>query len=173
MSKHYWYSATLRFYIVSSAEGKIRGEESVFLVRATEWDEAFKKFLAVGRRAETAYKNWDGDEIRHRFVGVTIMDCVGDVDLDGVEVSSTPLFEEDPTITFATPLDPDKSVPEHCGIGPGVFEWLPGSERAQAGASTFGRRVQLPGSSCGQYPGMDDRSDGVASPVTPSRSSAP
>jgi len=117
MREGYWFSATLGFYILSSAEGKIRGEESVFLVRAAAWDEAFKKFLAVGRREETSYKNYLGHEIRKRFVGVTIMDQVGDVDLDGVEVSSTPLFEEDPTITFDTPLDPDRSVPGQCGIG--------------------------------------------------------
>jgi hypothetical protein len=45
------------------------------------------------------------------------MDRVGDVDLDGVEVSCMPILEEDPNLTFDTPLDPDNSVPEHCGIG--------------------------------------------------------
>ena len=117
MTKQYWFSATLRFYLVSSAEGRIGGEDSVFRVSATDWDKAFQKFLAVGRREETSYKNYLGHEIRQRFVGVMIMDRVGDVDLDGVEVSCMPLLEEDPTITFETPLDPATSVPEHCGIG--------------------------------------------------------
>ena len=117
MTTRYWFSATLRFYTVSSVEGRLLGEDSVFLARAGHWDEAFKKFLAVGWREESSHKNYLGQEIRKRFVGVMIMDRVGDVDLDGVEVSSTPLFEEDPNITFETALDPEKSVPEQCGIG--------------------------------------------------------
>jgi hypothetical protein len=117
MTEQCWFSATLRFYTVSSAEGRLSGEDSVFLVRATDRDQAFKKFLAVGRRHETSYKNYLDHEIRIRFVAVTIMDELGDVDLDGVEVSCTPLFDEDPNFTFDTPLDPDNSVPEHCGVG--------------------------------------------------------
>ena len=117
MIKYHWYSATLRFYDVSSAEGRIGGEDSVFIVRAESWEQARKKLLAAGRRKEESYKNVYGHEIRHRLVGVIIMDRIGDVDLDGVEVSCTPLFEEDPNVTFDTPLDPDNSVPGQCGVG--------------------------------------------------------
>lgn len=117
MSKQ-WFSATLRFYVISATEGLLRGEDSVYLTRGVDMEEAFKKFLAIGRREETSYKNGYGQEVKKRFAAVTLMDCVGDVDLDGVEISCTPLFEEGSTVTFATPLDPENSVPEHTGIMP-------------------------------------------------------
>jgi hypothetical protein len=118
MSKQYWFSATLRFYVISATEGLLHGEDSVYLTRAADMEEAFKKFLALGRREETSYKNWYGHEVRQRFAAVTLMDCVGDVDLDGIEISCTPFFEEGSPVTFDTPLDPENSVPEHTGITP-------------------------------------------------------
>lgn len=92
MSKPYWFSAIPRFYIVTATEGQIRGEDSVYLTRAADFEEAFRKFLAIGRREETSYKNWYGHEVRRRLAAVAFMDRVGDIDLDGVEVSSTPIF---------------------------------------------------------------------------------
>jgi hypothetical protein len=118
MSKQYWYSATLRFYVVTANEGRVSGEDSVYLTRAANMEEAFQKFLGIGRREETSYTNWYGHEARNRFVAVAFMDKVGDIDLDGVEISSTPLLEEDPNVTFDTSFNPENSIPEYTGIVP-------------------------------------------------------
>lgn len=117
MSKQYWFSATLRFYVVSATQGRVGGEDSVYLTRAADLEDAFQKFLAIGRRREAYAGDWAQDA-RERFVAVTLMDKVGDIDLDGVEISCTPLFEEDPTFTLDTPLDPANTVPEQTGIMP-------------------------------------------------------
>lgn len=122
MSKQYWYSATLRFYDITAVEGLVGGDDSVYLTRAADFEEAFQKFLAIGRRQETSFKNWDGHEVRKRFVAVTLMDKVGDIDLDGVEISSTPLVDEDANITFETAFNPENTVPEYAGIVPAYKE---------------------------------------------------
>lgn len=122
MSKQYWFSATLRFYDITAVDGLVGGEDSVYLTKAADFDEAFQRLIAIGRRKETSFKNWDGDEVRTKLVAVTLMDKVGDIDLDGVEISCTPLLEEDPNITFDTLFDPENTVPEHTGIMPAKEE---------------------------------------------------
>ena len=116
MSKQHWFSATLRFYTVVADVGKIGGEDSVFLVRAEDFKAAFRKFLAVGKKTEKSYKNAFGKEVRVRFVEIVTIDQIDEDDLDGAEVISLSISDEDPAITFSSPLDPDKSRPTHTGI---------------------------------------------------------
>lgn len=111
MSDENWYSATLRFFIISSSVGKLRAEDSIYLVRAVDFSDAFRKFLALGLKNETTHKNHQGDEIRHRLAAITTLDVIPKQDLDGVEINSMPVFEADPGVTFTTPLDPARSSP--------------------------------------------------------------
>lgn len=106
-----WYSATLRFYLVNRVGGKMRAEDSIFLVKADGFETAFQAFLEVGRQHETTYKNHLDEEIRKRFAAVTTLDVVRAESLHGVEICSTPIFEADPNINFDTPLDPRDSKP--------------------------------------------------------------
>jgi hypothetical protein len=83
----------------------------VYLVRAEDFDDAFRNFLDVGRRSETTYKNYLGEEARHRLVEITTLDIICSDNLDGVEVACTPVFEADPKITFDTAFDLEHSDP--------------------------------------------------------------
>ena len=116
MTQQNWYSATLRFYSLSSANGRIGGEESVFLVQAIDFDHAFEKFLEVGRQRETSFENYLGHEVRVKFIEIAFLDMIQSETLDGAEVTSKLLTQEDPSFTFDTPVDPAKSQPEHTGI---------------------------------------------------------
>jgi hypothetical protein len=111
MSDENWYSATLRFFTLTASGGKRKMEDSVYLVRAEDFDDAFRKFLEVERRSETTYKNHLGEEVRHRLVEITTLDIIRSDNLDGVEVACTPVFEADPKITFDTAFDPEHSDP--------------------------------------------------------------
>lgn len=106
-----WFSATLRFFIVNSAAGKMRAEDSVFLATAADFDDAFQRFLELGKQSETNYRNHQDEEIRRRFAAITTLDMVPASDLNGVEINSTPIFEADPHFTLDTPLDPAGSKP--------------------------------------------------------------
>jgi hypothetical protein len=111
MSCESWFSATLQFYFVNSVLGKTRAEDSVFLVRAMDFDEAFKKFLCVGKQNEESFQNDLGQEIKKRFAAITTLDIISQTNLDGVEIKSTPLDESDTSFTISSPLDPSKFDP--------------------------------------------------------------
>jgi hypothetical protein len=110
MSGDHWFSATLRFFIVSSAEGKLRVEDSIFLARAVDFDSAFRKFVKIGQTNETAYQNVHDDQIKKRFAAITTLDLLPD-DLKGAEVNSMPIFETDKDFGLDDPLNPESSEP--------------------------------------------------------------
>lgn len=116
MNNPRWYSGTLRFFTVTADEGRVDGEDSIYLVRAIDWDEAFGRFLDIGRRKETSFINGFDQETRVRFISIRTIDPLDEEDLDGVEVSCVPLEEEDPQFTFETPVDPEKSNPGQLGV---------------------------------------------------------
>jgi len=102
-----WYSATLRFYRVTAEMGRVGGEDAIFLFRARTFDDAVKRFLALGRSKEHSYFNLHNHELRVRFVGLVTVDYIEGDDLDGAEIVATPLMERDPSFSFDSPLDPD------------------------------------------------------------------
>ena len=107
MNDKSWYSATLRYYSVTAEMGRVGGEDTVHLIRARSFEEAIKKFLALGRSKEHSYRNGYGHDLRVRFVGLVTVDNIKKNDLNGAEIVSTPLMETDPSFSFDTPLDPD------------------------------------------------------------------
>lgn len=110
-----WYSGTLRFFFLSSAKGRIAYEDCVYLVHATSFKAAFNKFLAAGRRYETSFTNEYGHEVRIRLAAILTWDRIDD-DLDGAQITSQIIDDDDPRITFDTPLHPENSRPEHTGV---------------------------------------------------------
>jgi hypothetical protein len=116
MNNQRWYSGTLRFFTVTAAEGRVDGEDSIYLVRASDWEEAFRRFLEIGYKKETTYKNWLEQETRVRFISIRTMDVLDEEDLDGIEVSCVPLDGEDPQFTFETPVNPESSKPGQLGV---------------------------------------------------------
>jgi hypothetical protein len=116
MSEQHWFSGMLRFFFVSSGEGKTNGESSVVLVRAGDFDQAFRRLLEIGKSRETSYKNAFGHDVRIVFVEVATLDMIRVDTLDGAEVYSEFTGERDPAITFDTPVDPARSQPGHTGI---------------------------------------------------------
>lgn len=111
-----WFSGTLRFFTVTADHGRVDGEDSIYLVRAIDWDEAFRRFLDIGYKKETTFINGFNQETRVIFVSIRTIDIVNAEDFDGVEVSCVPLDGEDPQFTFETPVNPEKSEPGQLGI---------------------------------------------------------
>jgi len=116
MSSNRWFRGTLRFYWATQKDGCLDCEDSVYIVRAHDLDEALRRLVAIGRKREKTYKNVEGQETRERFASVTTLDALRCEDLDGVEVSSRPVDELDPGFTFDAELRPEASRPEHSGV---------------------------------------------------------
>ena len=53
-----WFSAALRFLFINSSLGQTMAEDSIYLVTASDFDEAFNKFVAIGKHRELSYYNY-------------------------------------------------------------------------------------------------------------------
>ncbi|MBS0224340.1 MAG: DUF4288 domain-containing protein [Proteobacteria bacterium] len=93
-----------------AADDKMQ-DDCVFLVRAHSFEDAFRKFLTVGRSKETSYRNEEGHDIKVLHAEILTMDRIGQ-DLDGAEAHSDLQEIEGPEITFETPIDPARSRPD-------------------------------------------------------------
>ena len=111
-----WYSGALRFFTVTADKGRVDGEDSIYLIRATDWDDAFRRFLDIGHKKETSYTNWHERETRVRFISIRTIDVLDEENLDGIEVSCVPLDGDDPQFTFETPVSPENSTPGQLGV---------------------------------------------------------
>lgn len=105
------YSASLRFYSVTEHEGKWDTEDVIFLVKASTFEEAFKKFLDLGHRREADYIGSEGHRCTVRFAKIVTVDLLGEQDRDGAAVCAVMLPDDGSVITVDWPLDPESSQP--------------------------------------------------------------
>src|ERR1044072_2369126 len=85
-----YYSARLLFIIlVDDGRPKKKNDydESVFVFRARDFDQAFERALEIGRAQEKSYRNGTGQNVRWALVEISTLDYVGRK-LDGVAVAS-------------------------------------------------------------------------------------
>jgi Domain of unknown function (DUF4288) len=107
-----WYSARIRLVCLIEGEGATIYQDSVVVMRAADFREAFQRALEVGRGREEEYLNADGELVRWRLKAVFSLDVIQADQLDGAEVYSEPVELEpgdrDPfDITYA----PESSEP--------------------------------------------------------------
>jgi PAS domain-containing protein len=82
-----WFSARVRLVgYVDDGEATIPYHDSIHVFRASDWDDAFERALALGRSHEERYVNANGDEIRWRLKEVLSLDLVARNRIDGAEV---------------------------------------------------------------------------------------
>jgi hypothetical protein len=108
-----WFSALLRFRIVI-ADSDWDFEESVVVFRATDWEQAFKRALAVGREMEASYENAESERVEHRLLAVRTLDQLGEELTDGREVFSTRASSARRAVI--DPPRPEESEPKQSGV---------------------------------------------------------
>ena len=109
-----YYSARLIFIVlIDSARARRRNlhDESVVVVRATDFRQAFRKALKVGRSMQTQYKNKWGQKVRWALEAVDTIVQIGSI-TDGTEISSR-LHDRVSSrpVRFGTRFSPEKSCP--------------------------------------------------------------
>lgn len=85
-----FYSARLLFIILvddRKPKKKNHFDESVVVFRASDFKDAFKRALRLGKNQETSYRNNKGQQVRWVLTNVLSLDCVGKT-IDGKEISS-------------------------------------------------------------------------------------
>lgn len=107
-----WFSAKVRSICLVEARGANRYMDCIHIFRASGWDDAMRKALALGRTHEQEYTNEDGHHVRWRLKEVVSLDLIPDGQLDGAEVYSE--FSAVPATEFV-PFDaefrPENSHP--------------------------------------------------------------
>lgn len=112
-----WFSALLKFVIVTENKGGSRYANSLILCKAEDFDSAKQKVLAIGKSKETDYTNGEGERVQWRFSSVETLDMLGSEIEDGREVYSE--FREissDEKIDFDTEFRPELSKPTQTGV---------------------------------------------------------
>jgi hypothetical protein len=107
-----WCGVKLRMVVVVEGEAKATVNDGVFVLRADDREDAFRRALEVGHRQEQDYVNGDGERVRWRFAEVLHLHggIDPDRDLDGQEVM-TELAAEGIDLAFDAELHPDGSKP--------------------------------------------------------------
>lgn len=109
-----WYSACFRLVCLIEREGSHRYQDSVVLMLATSFKEAFNRTLEIGRSHEQEFLNADGDRVRWRLKEIISLDILGNEDLDSREVYSQPVdVPQEEHCPFDQEFEPEKSEPTH------------------------------------------------------------
>src|ERR1039457_5246680 len=58
-----WFSSRLRFAIINETLGPVRYDDSVYLLRSTDFEAAFQRALETGRKNQKEYLNGDGQKV--------------------------------------------------------------------------------------------------------------
>lgn len=110
----HWYSARLRFAILTDREGLERYFDSVMLLRAESRDAAFARALELGREREQHYRNEEGVGVQWRLASIMSLDQIAAQNLNGAEVLGTTVeadaFDRD-AFQWDHAFKPELSVP--------------------------------------------------------------
>ena len=91
MSQQSWFSTRVRLVVLIEGAHAMRYSDSVFVFRAADFDDAFRRALALGRKQEQEYVGGEGKRVRRRLKEVVSLDIISADDLDGAEVYSEPV----------------------------------------------------------------------------------
>jgi hypothetical protein len=108
-----WFSAKIRMVALVETKGGNHYMDSVYLFKCDyDWDKAFQKALAIGKRQEEEYINIDGEKVKWRLKEIISLDIIQKLSADGTEVYSEPVWlKENDVISFDALFHPEKSEP--------------------------------------------------------------
>jgi hypothetical protein len=108
-----WFSAAVRFRTAVEGVDGVSDTRSVFVFRAQDWKSARARALELGRAAEEAYFNGDGQRVERRLLQVQTLDLLGDEIVDGREVYFEVVFAEEQSDVADRP---EESTPSQSGV---------------------------------------------------------
>lgn len=107
-----WFSTKIRVVCFIGTHEAIRYADSVHLLEAADFKEAFQKALSVGRSHEEEHLNGDNEWVRWRLKELISLDMLADGIFDGCEVYSEPRpLTGDDLMLAESDLCPEKSLP--------------------------------------------------------------
>jgi hypothetical protein len=107
-----WFSTKLRYAVLREGAGLQFYMDSVRVLRAADYEHAFRRALAEGLRDEKAYTNADGQRVLWKLASIISLDRIGEDFADSQEVYSEPVkVTEDHAVPFQHEFHPETSTP--------------------------------------------------------------
>jgi hypothetical protein len=72
-----WFSAKIRVVSLIEGRGSHSHDDSVYVFRATSFDDAFDRAVGIGRARERDYVNMEQERVRRRLVEVSSLNLLG------------------------------------------------------------------------------------------------
>lgn len=113
-----WFSVKIRVVVMIEGDGGHTLNDCVFLLRATNFDAAFDRAVALGQSEECEYMNADGERVLWQFAEILSLNLLGAGELGDVVDAYTeavPLQEAD-RVPFDTAFHPERSKHAETGV---------------------------------------------------------
>ena len=113
MTDDQWFSAKIRLACLINPKGLVGYRDSIYIFQSYDFEDAFKRALAIGKSQETSYLNADQQPVKWKLKEIISLDIVGSASLEsGTEVYSEPV-EPLPSdqFSFEHEFDPTTSKP--------------------------------------------------------------
>ena len=108
-----WFSAKIRFACLVDSKGLVGYRDSIYVFQSSDFDDAFKRALAIGESQETSYLNADQQPVKWKLKEIISLDIVGSaLPESGAEVYSEPVKPlPSEQVPFDHEYDPGTSKP--------------------------------------------------------------
>lgn len=111
MSEMQWFSTRIRLACIVEPKGLRRFMDSIYVFRSTNFDDAFRRAIDIGRSQEKSYLN-DADElVEWKLKEIISLDLIRPQSLDGAEVYSEPVEPAANDFLIDNVLHPEDSNP--------------------------------------------------------------
>ena len=112
-----WYGGMCRMLCIIDGVGAVESEESVWVFRAADWDDAKRRLLELGRTQDTEYENADGRRVRWTLATLERLDELDD-ELGDREVYSkiSAIDPPDESVVIDQRFSPEVSNPRSSGV---------------------------------------------------------
>jgi len=113
MTESCWFSAKLRYAVLSETDGLGFYMDSILLLRSEDdWEDAFRRALGEELRKQQAYENADGERVVWKLASIISLDRIGETLGDSQEVySERVLAHNDQPLPFDWEFRPERSQP--------------------------------------------------------------
>ncbi len=113
MTDKSWFSSKVRCVCLVENHNATSFMDLVFVFRAKDFNDAFKKALELGYKQEEEWLNIYTERVRWRFKEILALDIIKAESLDGVEVNSESFdVPADQEIPFDSEFYPQQSEPK-------------------------------------------------------------
>jgi len=111
MSEMQWFSTRIRLACIIEQKGLQRFMDSIYVFRSTDFDDAFRRAIDIGRSQEKSYLNDANEPVEWRLKEIISLDLIRPQSLDGAEVYSEPVEPATSDLLIDNAFHPEDSNP--------------------------------------------------------------